>query len=128
MQQKGSRLGTLLVAIVLVLGTLGVVVAQNSGDSSRTRNAAIQAGLACKRLGQTKAVGTQRFTCGISKGAKVWFLVRTTQTALKPCASLGAVKTQKGVPFVCATVGKKKVWLAVSLSTSLVKEKSNLAQ
>jgi hypothetical protein len=122
MQQKGSRLGTLLVAIVLVLGTLGVVVAQNSGDSSRTRNAAIQAGLACKRLGQTKAVGTQRFTCGISKGAKVWFLVRATQTALKPCASLGAVKTQKGVPFVCATVGKKKVWQAVVLPTSLVKE------
>ena len=122
MQQKGSRLGTLLVAIVLVLGTLGVVVAQNSGDSSRTRNAAIQAGLACKRLGQTKAVGTQRFTCGISKGAKVWFLVRTTQTALKPCASLGAVKTQKGVPFVCATVGKKKVWQAVVSPTSLVKE------
>ncbi|MEI8160821.1 MAG: fibronectin type III domain-containing protein [Actinomycetes bacterium] len=122
MQQKGSRLGTVLVAVVLVLATLGVVVAQSSGDSSRTRNAAIEAGLACKRLGQTKAVGAQRFTCGISKGAKVWFLVRTTQTALKPCTSLGAVKTQKGVPFVCATVGKKKVWLAVSLSTSLVKE------
>ncbi len=122
MQQKGSRLGTVLVAVVLVLATLGVVVAQSSGDSSRTRNAAIEAGLACKRLGQTKAVGAQRFTCGISKGAKVWFLVRATQTALKPCTSLGAVKTQKGVPFVCATVGKKKVWLAVSLSTSLVKE------
>ncbi|MCX6530590.1 MAG: fibronectin type III domain-containing protein [Actinobacteria bacterium] len=122
MQQKGSRLGTLLVAIVLVLGTLGVVVAQSSGDSSRTRNAAIEAGLACKRLGQTQTVGAQRFTCGISKGAKVWFLVRTTQTALKPCASLGAVKTQKGVPFVCATVGKKKVWQAVVSPTSLVKE------
>ena len=122
MQQKGSRLGTLLVAIVLVIATLGVVVAQSSGDSSRTRNAATQAGLACKRLGQTKAVGAQRFTCGLSKGAKVWFLVRATQTALKPCTSLGAVKTQKGVPFVCATVGKKKVWLAVSLSASLVQE------
>lgn len=122
MQQKGSRVGTLLVAIVLVLGTLGVVVAQNSGDSSRTRNAAIQAGVACKRLGQTKAVGAQRFTCGIPKGAKVWFLVRASQAAQKPCTSLGAVKTQKGVPFVCTTVGKKKVWLAVSLPTSLVKE------
>ena len=122
MQQKGNRLGATLVAIVLVLGTLGVVVAQSSGDSSRTRNATIQAGLACKRQGQIKTVGAQRFTCGISKGAKVWFVVRATQTALKSCASLGAVRTQKGVSFVCATVGKKKVWLAVSLSTSMVKE------
>jgi hypothetical protein len=122
MQQKGNRLGATLVAIVLVLGTLGVVVAQSSGDSSRTRNATIQAGLACKRQGQIKTVGAQRFTCGISKGAKVWFVVRATQTALKPCASLGAVRTQKGVSFVCATVGKKKMWLAVTLSTSLVKE------
>jgi len=122
MQQKGNRLGATLVAIVLVLGTLGVVVAQSSGDSSRTRNATIQAGLACKRQGQIKTVGAQRFTCGISKGAKVWFVVRATQTALKSCASLGAVRTQKGVSFVCATIGKKKVWLAVSLSTSMVKE------
>ena len=122
MQQKGNRLGTFLVAIVLVLGTLGVVVAQSSDDSSRTRNATIQAGLACKRQGQIKTVGAQRFTCGISKGTKVWFVVRATQAALKSCASLGAVRTQKGVSFVCATIGKKKVWLAVTLSTSLVKE------
>ncbi len=118
MQQKNSRFGALLVAVVLVVGALGVVVAQNSGDSSRTRNAAVEAGLACKRLGQTKKVGSKRFTCGNSQGAKLWILTTTSKSTLATCTSLGALKTQKGATFVCATVGKKKLWLPVVLKVA----------
>jgi len=102
-------------ALILVIGTLGVACGGSDSDS-RDRN--VSSGtkvMTCSKAGQVKNVAGKKMVCGQStmakKSPKQWFAVAAQKKWV--CKKPGIPRFQNGMLSICGTVKKKTFWHTV---------------
>ena len=102
-------------ALILVIGTLGVACGGSDSDS-RDRN--VSSGtkvMTCSQAGQVKNVAGKKMVCGQStmakKSPKQWFAVAAQKKWV--CKKAGIPRFQNGMLSICGTVKKKTFWHTV---------------
>jgi hypothetical protein len=118
------RVGALALA-----GLLAVVSAScGGGDDERVRNIQSIVGQPCTKLGQTKKVQRVLNVCGRQTDSLVWYAAVSRSPKGAKCTRPGGYRVTKGKPTVCATVGKKRMWIEVrALPGSMVGPSTTVA-
>lgn len=101
---------------LLVVGIFASLAVSCGGgqDADRDRNVQAIAGQSCNKLGLTQTVSKVVNVCGRNGADLVWYAAVAKKPTGAKCTRPGGFRAASPSPLVCAVIGKKRMWVAVS--------------